>query len=240
MSDTLDTYLAAYGDDFPYAFDNAIILNWYPQQIIAQTSPAASVLELGVGHGLTCHRFGRHFDHYEVVDGSRAVLDAFHKNYPDSSAISHQAYFEKFNPGRLYDLIVMGFVLEHVDDPALILRRYRGFLSKGGRIVVAVPNAESLHRRFGNAAGVLEDMMELGDGDKALGHLRLFTTASLTTLLEETGYRVTSRNGIFLKPFTTAQLKTLDLSADIINAMCEVGCGYPELSAALLFQAEAA
>lgn len=239
MNMDLDAYLDAYTDDFEYAFDNALILNWYPSRIIAETPSSARVLELGVGHGFTCQRFAQHFDHYEVVEGSESVINTFKQNYTDASAIFHQAYFETFEPSERFDLIVLGFVLEHVEDPALILHRYRNFLTEGGRIVVAVPNAESLHRRFGNAAGLLPDMMKMGDGDKALGHLRLFTVDTLSKLLEECGYSVTNREGIFLKPLSTPQLKTLDLSTEVLNGMCVIGRDYPELSAALLFDATA-
>lgn len=237
MTNALDDYLAAYHDDFPYAYDNAIILDWYPRQIIARTPPDARVLELGVGHGLTCQRFAEFFKSYEVVDGSQAVIDQFRQKYPDTRAVTHQAYFEDFEPTGHYDLIIMGFVLEHVSDPAAILHRYRPYLAPGGQIVVAVPNAASLHRRFGQAAGLLPDLMALGAGDRMLGHLRLFTVETLQNLLEQTGHTVTAKEGIFLKPFTTDQLRRLDLSPDVLRAMCSVGRDYPELSAALLFTA---
>lgn len=239
MTEALDGYLAAYGDDFAYAFDNAVILNWYPTRLIEDHPSSARVLELGVGHGYTCDRFSKHFAHYEVIDGSPAVISQFRQNYPGSAVILHEGYFENFQPEGKFDLIVMGFVLEHVDDPDLILRRYREFLAPGGKIAVAVPNAESLHRRFGHAAGLLPDMSVLGAGDLALGHLRTFTVATLDKALEDAGYAVTRREGIFLKPFTTGQMKSLDLTTDVLMAMCKVGQDYPELSAALLFEAAA-
>lgn len=240
MKSELDQFLGAYGDDFAYAFDNAIILNWYPQRLIDSHPPETRVLELGVGHGYTCDRFSRHFHHYEVVDGSPAVIAQFRNNFPHSSAVMHEGFFETFEPTSLFDLIVMGFVLEHVDDPALILRRYLRYLAPGGTVAVTVPNAESLHRRFGQAAGLLPDMMALGDGDRALGHLRTYTVAVLGGLMEDCGYRVTRREGIFLKPFTTGQLSSLELGQNVLEGMCEVGRHYPELSAALLFEATAA
>ena len=81
-------------------------------------------------------------------------------------------------------------------------------------------------------------MGALGKGDIALGHRRLFTVSSLTTQLQDCGYRVVRQEGVFLKPFTTAQLESLELTAEIEAGMCEVGLEYPELSAALLFEAE--
>jgi hypothetical protein len=79
----------------------------------------------------------------------------------------------------------------------------------------------------------------MGEGDRSLGHLRLYTVASLARELAECGYRVVAKEGIFLKPFTTRQIASLDLGAEILEGMCKVGVEYPELSAALLFEAEA-
>ena len=173
-----------------------------------------------------------------VIDGSESVIAKFQKQYPLSGATIVHGFFEEYETTEQFDVIVMGFVLEHVDSPQQVLRHFRQFLAPGGRCFVAVPNAESLHRRFGHEAGLLPDMSALGDADKAFGHLRLYTVASLARELEECGYRVVAREGIFLKPFTTRQVASLDLSADILDGMCKVGVGYPELSNGLLFQAE--
>jgi len=238
MSQRLDSYVSAYGADFAYTFDNAIMLNWYPKRIMALSSKEDKVLELGIGHGFTSNLFARYYSRYSVIDGSESVIAKFQKQYPLSGATIVHGFFEEYETTEQFDVIVMGFVLEHVDSPQQVLRHFRQFLAPGGRCFVAVPNAESLHRRFGHEAGLLPDMSALGDADKAFGHLRLYTVASLARELEECGYRVVAREGIFLKPFTTRQVASLDLSADILDGMCKVGVGYPELSNGLLFQAE--
>lgn len=236
----LDDFICAYRDDFAFAFDNRIILNWYPRRIVERSHPGMRVLELGIGHGYTCQRFSEHFESYTVIDASSAIIGRFREQYPGSRANLVEAYFEEFDTDERFDAIVMGFVLEHVDDPAAILRQYRRFLAPSGRCFVAVPNAESLHRRFGQAAGFLDDLFALGEGDLALGHQRLYSVASLTVEMEASGYRVVSREGIFLKPLTTGQLTSLNLSPEILEGMCRVGVEYPELSAALLFEAVSA
>jgi len=238
MSQDLDSYIGAYGDDFAYAFDNAIMLNWYPKRIMALSKSDARVLELGIGHGYTSNLFSRHFNRYAVIDGSSSVIAQFRRQFPASSAEIVHSLFEDYETEEKFDVVVMGFVLEHVHSPQQVLRHFARFLAPGGRCFVAVPNAESLHRRFGHEAGLLPDLMTLGEGDKTLGHLRLYTVASLTQELTECGFRVVAKEGIFLKPLTTRQIVSLDLGADILDGMCKVGVDYPELSAALLFEAE--
>jgi 2-polyprenyl-3-methyl-5-hydroxy-6-metoxy-1,4-benzoquinol methylase len=238
MSQDLDSYVGAYGADSAYALDNAIMLNWYPKRIMALSRKGDNVLELGIGHGYTSNLFAEFYRQYSVIDGSESVIARFRKQYPSSAARIVHSFFEEYETAERFDVIVMGFVLEHVDSPQQILRHFSKFLAPGGRCYVAVPNAESLHRRFGHAAGLLQDLMAPGDADKAFGHMRLYTVASLARELDECGYRVVAKEGIFLKPFTTSQIASLDLSADILDGMCKVGVGYPELSNGLLFEAE--
>ena len=82
-------------------------------------------------------------------------------------------------------------------------------------------------------------MMALGQGDLELGHKRLYSTENLTAEMNRAGFRIERKEGIFLKPLTTAQLQSLHLDAHLIQAMCKVGVDYPELSCALLFEGKA-
>ena len=234
----LNDYIVAYSDDFDYAFDNEVILNWYPRRIIELSNRKSKVLELGIGHGYTCNHFAESFSQYLVIDGSESVIARFKQQYPNSKACVTKSSFESYETNQTFDLIVMGFVLEHVDDPGQILEHYKQFIAPNGRCFVTVPNSEALHRRFGHEAGLLPDMSTLGAGDLALGHQRLYTVASMTRLLQSCGYRVIRTEGVFLKPLTTHQLRALNLSKEILEGMCKVGVAYPELSAGLLFEAE--
>jgi SAM-dependent methyltransferase len=234
----LDNYLPAYGEGFGYAFDNNIISNWYPERIVMRSSLRGASLELGIGRGVTTDYFARSFGRHVVIEGSLAVIERFREKFPSSRAEVVHSYFEKFNTDERFDSIILGFVLEHVDDPVKLLAQYRELLSPGGKIFVAVPNGESLHRRFGKAAGLLDNLMALGDGDVQLGHHRQYSVAILTDHLVQAGYSVVRREGIFLKALTTNQMRSLDLEPRIIRGMCEVGVDYPELCCAILFEAE--
>jgi 2-polyprenyl-3-methyl-5-hydroxy-6-metoxy-1,4-benzoquinol methylase len=239
MANELDQYTAAYDATFAYEFDNNIMLNWYPERIMQAARPDQALLELGIGHGYSTQRFSEFFARHDVIDGSPAVIERFRATFPDCKAVIHEAYFEDFIPETKYDLIVMGFVLEHVEDPSLILRHFRQFLKPGGKCFVAVPNGETLHRRFGRAANLLSDYFALTDADLALGHRRVYSVDTLRAEIEAAGYVLEKTEGIFLKPLTTSQLLSLKLDEKITRAMCEVGVDYPELCAGLLIEASA-
>src|ERR1700735_5280915 len=143
----LDDSIPAYQDDFAYALDNRLILNWYPQRII-RLAKGRSLLELGLGHGYSSLIFSRHFPLYTVIEGSDAVIRQFRESHPDAPIDLRCAYFEDFIAEMRYDHIVMGFILEHVSDPGQILRGMRTYLTPKGSLFVAVPNCAALNKRF--------------------------------------------------------------------------------------------
>jgi trans-aconitate methyltransferase len=236
MNSRLDLHVAAYEGKNIYDFDNEIALTWYPKRIARVVRDPRAVLDLGLGHGFATEIFSGGPGRHVVLEGSPAVIENFKLRFPDNRSEVIETYFEEFDTNERFDLIVMGFVLEQVDDPLLILNRFRTFLAPAGKLFVAVPNAEVMNRRLGHLAGMLPDMQALSENDLVLGHQRYFTVSSLTKLVNHAGYKIEKLEGIYLKPFATNQLLSLTLDAKIIQALCEMGVDYPELSCGLLAQ----
>jgi 2-polyprenyl-3-methyl-5-hydroxy-6-metoxy-1,4-benzoquinol methylase len=240
MKNKLDVHVAAYTGKNIYDFDNEILLTWYPQRILMNASAPTSILELGVGHGLTTNIFSNNFDRHVVLEGSPAIIQNFKEKFPECGAEIVETYFETFHTDEKFDVIVMGFILEHVDNPHEIICRYKNFLSPGGSIFLAVPNAEVLNRRLGQLSGMLEDIETLSSNDLLLGHKRYYTVSSLSAEIVLAGYKIDKMEGIYLKPFTTSQIISMNLDKKIIRALCEIGVDYPELSCGILAQISAA
>ena len=235
MTEDLDRFAGGYDTSRPYEFDNHLILHWYPRRVMARAQGTA-LLELGVGHGYSTVSFAERFSRHVVVDGSREVLARFTARFPGCPVERVCVTFEEFATDERFDVVVMGFVLEHVEDPGLVLRRFRAFLKPGGQTFVAVPNAEALNRRVGKAAGLLEDLDRLSAGHLALGHRRLFTRARLTELATAAGYAVAHVEGLFLKPLATRQLQQLVLGEAVLQGLLSVGVEYPELCVGILME----
>jgi trans-aconitate methyltransferase len=239
MKNKLDVHVAAYQGGNLYDFDNEILLTWYPQRVLHHARVARSLLELGLGHGYTTDIFSSRFARHVVLEGSPAVIRNFRDKYPDCSAEIVETWFESFATDERFDVIVMGFILEHVDDPLLILRRFRDFLAPGGKMFLAVPNAEVLNRRLGQLAGLLDDVTTLSENDLILGHKRFYSVATFSADIAQAGCGVDRLEGIYLKPFTTGQIVSLQLDRKVIDALCIVGIDYPELSCGLLAEISA-
>jgi SAM-dependent methyltransferase len=233
---SLDNFVEKYLQPPDVEVENDLIMNWYPKRIIARTGRVNRLLELGLGHGYTVPYFEATSREHVVVEGSSKVIEYFRAAHPEYRGKLEEAYFETFEPTEAFDIIVMGFVLEHVNDPVAILQRYRRFLRKDGRIYVVVPNAKSLNRRFGLAMGMIDDIYDLNETDHKLGHQRNFCRATLANAVREAGYAITHEEGIYLKPLPLNVLKTLDNMDSNLQAMLEVGIDFPDLCVAMLLE----
>ena len=200
------------------------------------------MLSLGIGYQIVSQsivrELGRRLASYTIVEGSRAVIEEFMAQWPlERKPEVVEAYFESFEPGRPFDAIEMGFVLEHVDDPGLIVRRFKRYLKPGGFIGMAVPNARSLHRLIGHEAGLLDDVYKLSAEDRQLGHKRYFDLDSFPRLAESEGLTVRRARGIMMKPVTTRQLGSLNLSPEVVRALYTVADGLPAIANGLYIEA---
>ena len=113
-----------------------------------------------------------------VIEKARPIYDRF-----------YQADVEVFEfPERAeYDLIIFADVLEHLPDPARVLRRCVASLKPDCKIIISVPNVANIFVRL----SLLFGRFEYGDrGILDRGHLRFFTRKSLTRLLQESGFNV--------------------------------------------------
>jgi len=241
--ENLNQYQDSYESDFKFNDENHAILQWYAQKIIENKSSLSKIkiLSLGIGHHTVSRtiieQFKTKLDQYIIIEGSKDIIDNYvlqHK--PGENVDIVNSYFEDYVPDIKFDIIEMGFVLEHVVDPLRIVKKYRKMLKKNGRMYIAVPNARSLHRLIGHEAGLLADLYELSKHDLQLGHKRYFDLESIKDLVVKAGLKIVKTEGVLLKPITTDQIKKLQFSRNIINALFKIGISYPELSNAIMIE----
>ena len=115
----------------------------------------------------------------EAADAAKAVLDQVVVG--DIGELDLVAHFGEGS----FDAIVFGDVLEHVVDPAAVLRATRPLLAPGGSVVVSIPNVAHGAVRLSLLSGRFE-YRPLGLLDET--HLRFFTRDTLRDLLDEGGF----------------------------------------------------
>ena len=157
----------------------------------------------------------------KVGNDNRARIEYFH------------ALWENYQfPVGTYSDVIWFHGIEHVEDPVFLLQRIFDSLKENGRLHIVTPNAFSLHRRVGVAMGLLQDVHELNDRDRAVGHCVVFDRQQVRKLLEENKYTIFSESGIMIKPLPNAKMKELSLQNSVlIDAYFTVGKELVDLAA---------
>jgi 2-polyprenyl-3-methyl-5-hydroxy-6-metoxy-1,4-benzoquinol methylase len=208
----------------------------YSARIFGRHFRPGRCLELGPAEGVVTAHLARHFPDLTLVEGSKRFCEQLRQRFPDSTVI--HSLFEEFSPAQQWDTIVLGHVLEHVADPAALLRRVRDWLAPEGRLYAAVPNAHSLHRQAALTMGLLSDVHELNEADLHHGHRRVYDPQSFRDEFTGAGLRIQEFGGYWLKPLSNAQIEAT-WTPQMLDAFMQLGERYPEIAAEIYVIASA-
>jgi 2-polyprenyl-3-methyl-5-hydroxy-6-metoxy-1,4-benzoquinol methylase len=168
-----------------------------------------------------------HFSELTLLEGAESFARALRDRYPKARV--HCSLFEEFSPCERFDTIVLGHVLEHVDEPATVLARAKQWLADDGVIVAAVPNARSLHRQAAVIMGLLKEEHELNDMDRHHGHRRVYDPESLRADFQKAGLLVDVFGGYWIKPVSNAQIEA-SWTPEMLEAFMALGERYPDVA----------
>lgn len=141
--------------------------------------PRGSIVDVGGGLGFfTAAAAGRGWDATllePVASAARFAEQSFGVKAVNAG-IDHLA-----SPDRVYDVVALLHVLEHIPRARDALVSIRSAIAPGGVLVIELPNHASLSRRL--------------QGDRWMGwqageHVHLFTPATLRALLGRSGYEI--------------------------------------------------
>ncbi|HEV8297975.1 MAG TPA: class I SAM-dependent methyltransferase [Acidimicrobiales bacterium] len=160
------------------------------------TRPGAVVLEGGVSSGY----FAR------VLTSADRVVDGLELD-PDAAQLARDVCrhvwvgdLQLVDPDALngpYDALLFGDTLEHVPDPAAVLRRLRKVLRDDGTLVISVPNIANWAMRLQVLVGRFR-YTDRGILDRT--HLRFYTRRTLIEMVESAGYRTVRTVGAIPVP----------------------------------------
>jgi 2-polyprenyl-3-methyl-5-hydroxy-6-metoxy-1,4-benzoquinol methylase len=159
-------------------------------KVVSLVPPATRVLEFGCATGYMSKvlkdRLGCTVVGVEI-DPEAAALAEQHAErviVGDAEKIDYAAELA----GEEFDVVLLADVLEHLKEPADVLRRVRPFVAENGVVVASIPNIAHASVRLALLGGEFR-YREWGLLDDT--HLRFFTRASIQDLFEETGYVIT-------------------------------------------------
>lgn len=187
-----------------------------------------SILEMGPAEGVMTELLAMTARSLTLVDGSRTFCDSLKKRFPDARVVL--SLFEAFMPDRTFDNIILGQVLEHVEDPVAVVRRAAAWLSPGGRVLAAVPNSRSLHRQAAVIMGMLPREDALNEFDVHHGHRRVFDPESFRRCFRDAGLTIDVFGGYWLKPLSNRQIEAT-WTPQMVDAFMQLGERYPDVAA---------
>ncbi len=151
--------------------------------------------ELGCGDGLMLDTL-RNLD-WKVIGSERTAQSAYFARHKLELPV-FVGGFDSLKPAPLFDLIFLFQVLEHLEDPARILKQLGQFIKPNGKIIISVPNFDSWQSKVSKEKWFHLDVPR---------HLHHFSIPSLQIHLRESGLEIEQTNYISLEhdPFGWTQ-----------------------------------
>jgi SAM-dependent methyltransferase len=148
--------------------------------LLEREKKPAKILDVGTASGYL-GKILKGRGHYVAGIEFDAAAAERARDYYDSFQVADIETFE-FPYRKEFDCIVFADVLEHVRDPAAVLRTCIPALKESGKIIISVPNVANFVVRLGLLFGKF-DYMDRGILDRT--HLRFFTLRSLKKMMSQ-------------------------------------------------------
>jgi len=201
-----------------------------------------NLLELGSYKGDFTRRLLPHFEDITCVEASAEAIEAARKEFGDKVKFVN-SLFETATLPTKYDNIILTHVLEHLDDPVLVLKRIKDeWLSGEGRFFLVCPNANAPSRQIAVKMGLISHNSAVTSSEAEHGHKITYSLNTLERDVKKAGLKVVHRSGIFFKALANFQWDRL-LSTDIISPEYLEGCfhlgqQYPDLCSSIFLMCE--
>lgn len=143
------------------------------RKISSALKPCDLVLEIGCGTGNVLRALEAAFPNGRLV-GLELWLEGLKHARTRSSALLVQADIGNLPFGKLFDLVGMFDILEHITEDQEALRLVHNTLRPGGKLLLTVPAHQSLWSYF----------------DEAAHHCRRYSTHEIRQKLLEAGFQV--------------------------------------------------
>ena len=185
----LTTYQAAYPpEELEHIEGKLRLRHWVLEQLRGAAAPPPSFLDIGCGEGWALAFFhnlgwkvlGLDYSTFSIERFQPALRDRLRPGdlYEQLAALHAE--------GQQYEVLWLDNVLEHVPDPAELLRRCRALVRPNGVLLVEVPN---------DFSALQNHLLETGHIDRPFwvalpDHLSYFNQPGLRNLAQATGWQV--------------------------------------------------
>lgn len=194
-------------------------IEWLKRQI----PDKSSVLELGYGDGIVTNELSNIDCELTLIEGATTLVDIAQRKHPNINCVD--TLFEDYTPTKLFDVILASHVLEHVDNPVDIIKLMSKWLKPNGKIIIVVPNMNSIHRQLAVIMGLQPALDTLSERDLLVGHQRVYSISSLSDHIRQGGLIPQQSKGFFLKSLPNSMM--LQYSPELLVALNEISNTMP-------------
>jgi SAM-dependent methyltransferase len=199
-------------------------------------------LELGSFKGDFTKRFLPYFKDITCVEVSNEAIEIAKKEFGTKVKFVN-ALFEEVTLPVKYDNVVLTHVLEHIDDPVLVLKKINDeWLSDTGRFFLVCPNANAPSRQIAVKMGLISHNAAVTPAEKEHGHRITYSLDTLERDAKAAGLNVVHRSGIFFKALANFQwdrlLNTDIISKEYLEGCYQLGQQYPDLCSSIFLVCE--
>ena len=201
-----------------------------------------NLLELGCFRGEFTQKLLHYYKDITCVEASQEALNAA-KILLEDKVKFFNAVFEKVSLPKKYDNIILTHVLEHLDDPILVLKRINNeWLSDNGRFFLVCPNGNAPSRQIAVKMGLISHNSAITSAEAEHGHRITYTLDTLERDAKAAGLKVIHRSGIFFKALANFQwdklLNTDIISKEYLEGCYQLGQQYPDLCSSIFLLCE--
>ncbi|ARM11783.1 MULTISPECIES: class I SAM-dependent methyltransferase [Rhizobium] len=227
---------------YAYNFDFDVMHHYMLKSFMPFFRPG-SLLELGSFRGDFTKRIVPYFDDITCVEASDEAIAVARNELGDGLTFINDVFEEVKLPKR-YDNVLLTHVLEHLDDPVGVLKRVNDeWLSEGGRLFLACPNANAPSRQIAVKMGLISHNSAITKAEAEHGHRITYSLDTLERDARSAGLNVVHRSGVFFKALANFQwdrlLQTDIISSDYLEGCYQLGQVYPDLCASIFLMCEA-
>ncbi len=159
--------------------------NWTQNFFISRNS---RILDIGCGHGL----LGKYLQ--STLDAEVTGVEIIESCYIEAKSVLNNAIYGNIETmnldilGNNYDYVIFSDSLEHLINPGETLFRVSSLLKDNGHLLISIPNVQNFRVTVPLVFRGSWEYKDEGLMDKS--HLRWFTESSISSLVEDNGYKI--------------------------------------------------
>ncbi|MBU1912327.1 MAG: class I SAM-dependent methyltransferase [Candidatus Omnitrophica bacterium] len=155
-------------------------------KLLEKATASSRILEVGIANGF----IGKHIKSkgFEIIGIEKNIssIKQASEYYKEIIAIDlNKDCIPSLKP---FVFIILADILEHLEEPAHILKKMQDLLKDGGKIIISVPNIANWTIRMKLAFG---NFNYQDKGILDIGHLRFFTLKTAKDMIKNSGLEMT-------------------------------------------------